>query len=391
MNAPFRVGISGSYGGLNLGDEAILEGIIGELRRALPVEVTVFSRDPGDTLRRHRVERAVPVREFARDEILPELERLDLLILGGGGILFDAEARIYLREVSLAHELGVPVMVYAVSAGPLRTPHAQEIVRQALELATVVTVRDKPAKRLLEECGVRRPIEVTADPALLLQPAPLGPGALAFEGLGGGRPARGTRTRVVGMSIREAGPAAPDLNEAQVQAQLADVADYVVDRLDADVVFVPMERAVQDMQQCHAVLARMRRVQRAHVLRGEYGAGELLSLVAQFEFAIGMRLHFLIFAALQRVPFVALPYSAKVSGFVEELGLSLPPQSGLGTGRLIAHIDRAWDDKAQTRAHIERELPRIQARSRRNGELAAELLRARASRNAGEPTQPAAH
>src|SRR5689334_1978686 len=79
--APYRVGISGSYGGMNLGDEAILQCIIAGLRQAAPVEVTVFSRIPEETLRRHRVERAVAVREFARDEILPELARLDLFIL----------------------------------------------------------------------------------------------------------------------------------------------------------------------------------------------------------------------------------------------------------------------------------------------------------------------
>ena len=41
----FRVGISGSYGGLNLGDGAILEAIMTGLRRSIPVEITVFSRD----------------------------------------------------------------------------------------------------------------------------------------------------------------------------------------------------------------------------------------------------------------------------------------------------------------------------------------------------------
>jgi len=30
---PYRIGITGSYGGLNLGDEAILQSIIAELRR----------------------------------------------------------------------------------------------------------------------------------------------------------------------------------------------------------------------------------------------------------------------------------------------------------------------------------------------------------------------
>ena len=69
----FRIGISGSYGGLNLGDEAILRGIIQQLRAALPVEITVFSRDAEDTRERHAVERVVPVRKLSRDEVLPEV------------------------------------------------------------------------------------------------------------------------------------------------------------------------------------------------------------------------------------------------------------------------------------------------------------------------------
>src|SRR5688500_10898637 len=95
---PLRVGISGSYGGLNLGDEAILRAMTAQLRASLPVEITVFSRDAEDTLRRHGVERAVPVRGLTREEAHAEVERLDLFILGGGGILYDAEVEAYLRE-----------------------------------------------------------------------------------------------------------------------------------------------------------------------------------------------------------------------------------------------------------------------------------------------------
>src|SRR5205085_11332073 len=114
-----RIGIAGAYGGLNRGDEAILQSIIAQLRKDLPVEITVFSRDADDTKHRHQVERAVPVRKLSRAEVAPEVERLDLLILGGGGILYDADARTYLREVELAREKRVPVMAYAIGAGPL--------------------------------------------------------------------------------------------------------------------------------------------------------------------------------------------------------------------------------------------------------------------------------
>src|SRR3954470_3759260 len=102
MSGP-KVGITGSYGGLNLGDEAILQSMLEQLRRELPhAEITVFSRNADDTKRRHKVERAVPVRKLSRAEIVPEIERLDLLLCGGGGILSDAEPRVYLREVLVA-------------------------------------------------------------------------------------------------------------------------------------------------------------------------------------------------------------------------------------------------------------------------------------------------
>src|SRR3954464_12280944 len=122
----YNIGITGSYGGMNLGDEAILQSIIAQVRKDLPVEITVFSRDAEDTKRRHGVERAIPVRKLSRAEVQPEIERLDLLILGGGGILYDADARTYLREVAIAKEKGIPVMAYAIGAGPLEDPGAQQ-------------------------------------------------------------------------------------------------------------------------------------------------------------------------------------------------------------------------------------------------------------------------
>ena len=66
-----RIGISGSYGGMNLGDEAILDGIVKQLRATIPVDIIVFSRNPSDTLARHKIEHAVPVRELEREKRLP--------------------------------------------------------------------------------------------------------------------------------------------------------------------------------------------------------------------------------------------------------------------------------------------------------------------------------
>jgi polysaccharide pyruvyl transferase CsaB len=364
----YRVGITGSYGGLNLGDEAILQSIVAQLRRDLPqVEITVFSRDADDTRHRHGVERAVQVRKLSRAEVGPEIERLDLLILGGGGILYDADARLYLREVSLAKEKRVPVMVYAIGAGPLQDAAVQKEVAEALEHVEVITVRERAAQQVLEHAGVHREITVTADPALLLKPEPLPRGVLRSEGLEG-------RRRLIGMSVREPGVAAPDLEVNAYHGLLANAADFMVDRFDADVVFVPMERSVLDTQHSHAVIAKMLRAQRATVLKGEYTSAQLLSLIGRFDFALGMRLHFLIFAAIQGTPFVALPYAGKVSGFLEALDLPAPPLNLVNPGRLIAHLDESWDRRRSMHTRITAALPELQERSRQTHRLALELL-----------------
>jgi polysaccharide pyruvyl transferase CsaB len=363
-----KIGITGSYGGMNLGDEAILQSILEQLRREMPgCEVTVFSRDAEDTKRRHKVERAVPVRKLSRAEVVPEIERLDLLLFGGGGILYDADARTYLREVLVAKEHGVPVMLFAVGAGPLSDPTVQAAVRDALEGVAAITVREKSAQQLLEEAGVRSEVMVTADPALLLKPEALPRNILKIEGLEG-------RRHLIGMSVREPGVAAPDLDPNVYHALLANAADFMVDRFDADVVFVPMERSVLDSQHSHAVIAKMLRAQRARVLNGEYTSGQILSLMSHFDFVVGMRLHFLIFAALCGVPFVALPYAGKVAGFLEDLKLPAPPLNLVNPGRLCAHLDASWDDRRRVKGVLAKSLPTLQERSRQTIKVALDVL-----------------
>lgn len=363
----YRVGIVGSYGGFNLGDEAILQSIITQLRASVPVTITVFSRDPTDTDRRHGVERTVATRNLSRDELVPLLVGMDVLVVGGGGILFDAEARLFLREATLAHELGIPVMLYAVGAGPLRDSAVQTVVRECLDRAAAITVREAPARRVLEDTGVRQEIRVTADPALLLNAEPFENDALPAELMAGERP-------LVGMSVREPGAAAPDLSEDVYHQLLANAADYMVDRFGAEIVFVPMERSMLDMQHSHAVVARMVFPQRATVLKGEYTPGQLLSLLGHFDFAVGMRLHFLILAALARVPFVALPYAGKVGGFLEQVGVETPPLERVNAGRLTAHIDRSWDRRRSLARRVAQVLPKLQERARENHRTLLELL-----------------
>jgi polysaccharide pyruvyl transferase CsaB len=364
------IGISGSYGGLNLGDEAILTCALPALRQAAPdVELVVFSRNAEHTAAHQTADRVVAVRDAHRDEIGPEIQRLDLLLLGGGGLLYDKEAHTYLREVEIAHEVGVRTATFAISAGPLESPEARRLVARVLNRMNAITVRDALAKRLLEEVGVKREIVVTADPALLLEPQPFTEAMLKAEGVRTGR-------RLVGVSVREVGPAAPNLGDVAYHTLLANAADFVADRLDTDLLFVPMERG--DIRESHAVIAQMAEAERAFVLKGEYGPAEILGLMQHLDLVVAMRLHCLIFAAIARVPFIPLPYADKVAGFLGDVGLPTRTLEEVHAGPLLASIDRCWDERRQVRETLDAHVPALQARARETARIVLRALTAEA-------------
>src|SRR5690606_6149393 len=107
--------IVGNYGNNNNGDEAILAGIIEQVKDFYKIgneEITVFSNNPPQTSNRYGV-KAAPLyykRSSATMTFMetvkknsPLIRELDLLIIGGGGILMD----FYNREAQLFGSYGL--------------------------------------------------------------------------------------------------------------------------------------------------------------------------------------------------------------------------------------------------------------------------------------------
>jgi polysaccharide pyruvyl transferase CsaB len=350
------IGVLGSYGGLNIGDEAILTSMLATLREAVPfAEVVVFSREATHTRDAHCVDRVLDARRGRCDAVSEEIAALDVLVLGGGGLLYDGEATEYLRHVRTAHRNGVPTVAYAIGVGPLTTAEDRRAVREVVSVMTRVTVRDEESKRVLEEVGVERPIEVVADPALLLTPEPFPVEALVRNGVD-------TSVRLIAMSVREPGRAAPDLAADAYHATLAAVADFAVHRYDGQVVLIPMERG--DVRESHAVLAHMVAPDRARVLHGTYGPRQMLGLMHHMDFAVGMRLHFLIFAALSEVPFLPLPYAGKVAEFARTVGIPTPGTLDRdAVGPLLSSVDRLWDERRVHAGRVQSRVEKLKPRA----------------------------
>ena len=178
--------ISGYYGEGNAGDEAILAGMLRELRRHDPeAACTVLSFDPDDTRRRHGVP---SLGTSLRDPgaLVAAMRSADVLLSGGGSFLHEADFAVhgrsfllrqgklrpipyFLSVVLLARALGLPVMWYAQGLGPLHTSAARRLVAVAGSASQVVTWRDVESARLAAEVGVRSPVQlVVPDPAYVL-------------------------------------------------------------------------------------------------------------------------------------------------------------------------------------------------------------------------------
>jgi polysaccharide pyruvyl transferase WcaK-like protein len=130
------------------------------------------------------------------------------------------------------------------------------------------------------------------------------------------------------------------------------VADFLVHRLDAHVVFMPMER--HDVRHAHAVLSHMSAPDRGRIMNGTYSPGQVLGFMRHLDLAVGMRLHFLIFAAVSGLPVLPLPYSGKVFDFARRVGA--PALVGVAreqAGLLLAEVDRLWDEYPQRREQMQ--------------------------------------
>jgi hypothetical protein len=54
--------------------------------------------------------------------------------------------------------------------------------------------------------------------------------------------------------------------------------------------------------------------------------------------------------------------------------MPMPPLKQVTTGRLIAHIDRCWDQEQSLREHIQRKLPALQQRARETHKIVMQAL-----------------
>lgn len=327
-----RIVLSGSYGTRNVGDEAILTVLVNELgARGFSVDVLTFT--PEATAARQ------PAANVVRSGVLRgslatfhAIRNADALVVGGGGILQDATSlRNLLFHVSrpiMAAMAGTPVVVSGVGVGPLRHALSRQLTRWLCNSAASIDVRDEKSADLLESLGVPADnLASGADFAHLLsrinRDAMCSAGREVIESLAA---AREQGRRLIGLSLR------PPIGNQSRRATLSDtdradidtmarIADRIIDEHGARIVFVSMH-AEQDDRIAELLAGAMQHRDGVLSVSGELPPATIKAAIAELDLMIGTRLHTLIFAACENVPFVALAYDDKVAAYAEALGLA---------------------------------------------------------------------
>jgi len=379
--------LSGVTGIRNRGVEALVRAAIAGFARHLPGEpTTVLSTDPqydslalagtasvvadvpaffgsGKVQRYLRQVKAAerPVNKTRR---AVEVLKSATAVIASGGDVFSSDyntLRHHVGHVEIAQAFGRPTIFLAHSIGPFKTKGEANLMKSVLERATLITVRESRTRRyLIEELQVPADrVHLTADVAFLLEPAPaerilqlrlwLGLDGCSYVALA---PSEGITT----FSSAKDG-------EAHDRAWVRTI-ERILRFSDDLVLIVPHVQDVRPTGDDRRIATRLLDAvgynPRVRLASGELSAGDFKGLIQGSRYLIGERMHACIAGLSTAVPTIALGYSVKAQGIMEDLlgskvsddGLHLPVAAFVASDGLAREIDAITRNNAGIRQRL---------------------------------------
>lgn len=301
--------ISGYYGFANLGDEAILEQLLYELKRLVPAEdIVVLSANPENTREKFAVG---AISRVSLKDIVMALSGSQLFISGGGGLFQNTKSLgsilYYGGLIVLAKLLGCRTVVYAQGLGPLIGAPARLLTRYFLSVCDLVSVRDDNSYRWLQQW--QQPAFRTADPVWRLikssLPEDIEQRLCSLKQSGG---------RLIGLSLRPSS----HLLEAHLQL-LADTLHALMSPDDSLIlVALQPEQDSQPLEKFRSIWEKLGRSSWCVPSEKIMLPSQWLSLFAICDLVIAMRLHAIIMSLASAVPVAGITYDPKVEAVLDE-------------------------------------------------------------------------
>ena len=306
----YNVVMSGYYGFNNTGDEAIMLSMHKNIQQmGENYHITVLSNKPKETKEKYGIE---AVYRFGFMDVFRAIHRCDVLLSGGGSLLQDSTSTrslmYYLSITAAAKLMRKKVMLYANGIGPVSGKRNRRLVKQVVNKADLITLREENSYEELLSMGVNpKKCFVTADPVFTMDGVSeeKTQAILREEGIPTDKP-------MVVVSVRNW----KDMDK--FIGQFAELCDIIVEKYQRNIVFLSMQMP-HDVTVSEKVRKKMK--QNAYILKSSYSPYEVMGIISQADFILSMRLHTLIFAARQRVPLIGFIYDPKIEYYLEKLDM----------------------------------------------------------------------
>lgn len=300
-----KIIMSGYFGFSNSGDDAILKSIIESFKSLDPdLNIKVLSKDPDLTEREYGV---AAVDRFKFFDVRKSLKASDMLISGGGSLLQDKTSSrsiwYYLLIMKLAKRYKKKVFVYSNGVGPINKKFNRNFTRRVLNKVDYITLRDKDSYDFIKSIGVNNPnVKVLSDPVFNLKEASDESVRKKFD----------INEDTVLVSIRSW------MDDEKLISELSKFLNYLLDD-GKNIVFMPMQTP-RDTTISEKIAAN---IKSSKIIDEKYPVEILMSLMKNADFIVAMRLHAMIYAIHQNLPFIGLSYDPKTETLLKDFDESI--------------------------------------------------------------------
>lgn len=358
--------ISGYYGYKNSGDETLLFAILKSLREEKEdTRILVLSGNPKETEKMYGVH---ALNRYHLFKIRKEIGRAKLLIFGGGSLLQDVTSSkslwYYLTVIRQALCKKTPVMIYANGIGPVNKEKNRKKVRDILNRADKITLRDEASLGQIETMGVApEKAEVTADPALTLEPCDDArvEEICSKEGIKDGK-------KLLGVSVRAWKNAKPSYFK-----ELAEAITEICEKHGCVPVLVPLQ--YPDDLKVSKELKEHLKIE-SYLIQNQYSAKEMIGIFGKCHLCLAMRLHALIYASQSGVPAIGLSYDPKVSGFLAYVGVEeMVDVERFEKEELLCLADELFENYDEKAESLKKKTEELKILAEKNVKFAMEFIR----------------
>lgn len=332
-------------------------------------------------------------------QMLSAIKECDILITGGGTILYDESTPYFVPfwyiKIFLAQLFRKPTVFYGIGVGPLNRKSSRILMNTIGKRMSFISLRGVESQKWMEKFRVSpKKVFVTADPAVTIYAAP---DDIINNYLNNQNITLHSYRELVVIVLREwfirrnrgleecqNGISAISSYEDYIE-QMAEFGKYIVEKDKADIIFMPMGtlEPCDDRVVLNAVYNKMEKkgvdMQYVFSMSDITDSRIMTGIMGRAKAVITGRFHGLVYATTQYVPAIGLAYTEKYYDYYNYIGLTeyIIGMNSLTAEQLIKKYETMLENKEYFIEKLYQEIPKQKKMAMKNAKMVSYILKKR--------------